>query len=65
MNYLNDTVSVYSESTLALERKISKGIACPTTMAMDKSGELYVANSCPEQCCRLRASGRPSRTHDS
>jgi hypothetical protein len=28
---------------------ISDGVACPTTMAMSKPGQLYVANACPSK----------------
>jgi DNA-binding beta-propeller fold protein YncE len=47
LNYQNNTVSVYDETTLKPLGVISKGIACPTTMAMSSAGLLYVANACP------------------
>lgn len=47
LNYLTNTVTVYDEATLKLIDTISKGIACPSAMAMSGSGLLYVANTCP------------------
>jgi DNA-binding beta-propeller fold protein YncE len=60
---MNHSVSIYSETTFSLLRVISTGIACPTTMAMSKSGLLYVANTCPSSVSVYSPTGtKPMRS---